>query len=206
MESDINTAKSDKQAIKQAGHKNRRGGPRRSILFSRLTRVIFLSHLFGLVILTIGSLTLNQYSKGLIEARVENLKSQALLVTSVMGDLATGSQADAQLDVDRAREIFQRLDLPPEWRIRLHDTGQNILVDSDDIASNISVGELPPIGEEIPESPDIEEEGFSLRQFLKDGENVCAMLIAGIFQRNSEPLWKGILSAAKNMMSLIGTS
>jgi len=163
MESDTNTEKHDHVAVRE-----RRAGPRRSIIFSRLTRVIFLSHLFGLVILMIGSLTLNQYSKGLIKARVENLKSQALLVTSIMGDTATGIGANAQLDVDRAQEILQRLDLPDEWRIRLHDTGQNILVDSDAIATEISVSELPPLGSEEISPVKPVKEGFSMRTLLKD--------------------------------------
>lgn len=153
--------------------KEKRQGPRRSVVFSRLTRVIFLSHLFGLVILTIGSLTLNQYSKGLIEARIENLKSQALLVTSIMGDTATGFGVNAQLDVERSREILKRLDLPDEWRIRLHDTGQNLLADSETMGSDLVITELPPLEDDAQpdETLEIEQEqaeGFSMRRFLKN--------------------------------------
>jgi len=169
MESDTNIEKpersirQDKKRVKN----DRRTGPRRSILFSRLTRVIFLSHLFGLAILMVGALTLNQYSQGLIKARTENLKSQALLVTSIMGDTATGSDADARLDVERAGQILRGLNLPEEWRIRLHDTGQNLILDSEDLGSSISVTELPPIDTQetvIRESQD----GFSMREFLKN--------------------------------------
>ena len=129
MESDTNIEKpepaSGNKRVQKAA-RSQRQGPRRSILFSRLTRVIFLSHLFGLVILIIGAMTLNQYSQGLIKARIDNLRSQALLVTSVMGDTASGDDANAQLDVDRARQIIRGLDLPDEGRIRLHDTGSNL--------------------------------------------------------------------------------
>ncbi|NNE58607.1 MAG: histidine kinase [Hellea sp.] len=172
MESDTNIAKPDRRTGDERRSRSkvrRQQHPvqERSILFSRLTRVIFLSHLFGLVILMVGSLTLNQYSKGLIEARIENLKSQALLVTSIMGDTATGFGADAQLDIDKARIIIGRLDLPPEWRLRLHDTGQNLLVDSEQIGADISVGELPPLdtgAQKIIKSADAK---FSMRNFLK---------------------------------------
>ena len=163
MESDTNTGKRN-----FLSEKDRRKGPRRSILFSRLTRVIFLSHLFGLVILMLGSLTLNQYTAGLIEARIENLKSQAKLVTSIMADTATGYGSDAQLDIDRAKAIIARLDLPPGWRIRLHDTGQSLLVDSQDVNADITVSELDPI-DALPDQKSIEiDEGFSWEQFLKD--------------------------------------
>lgn len=180
MESDINTERSERRSGDERRQSDvmqnvkgsvneRRHGPRRSVVFSRLTRVIFLSHLFGLVILMVGSLTLNQYSKGLIEARIENLKSQALLVTSIMGDTATGIGIDAQLDVDRARDIMSRLDLPPEWRIRLHDTGQNLLVDSEAMSFDLTVTELPPLEDESSsKSVEVEPTGFSVRQFLKD--------------------------------------
>ena len=180
MESDINTERSERRTGDERRQndlmknikgpvKDRRDGPRRSVVFSRLTRVIFLSHLFGLVILMVGSLTLNQYSKGLIEARIENLKSQALLVTSIMGDTATGLGVNPQLDVDRAKDIMSRLDLPAEWRIRLHDTGQNLLVDSETMTSDLTISELPPIDDDNNIAPESEgASGFSLRQFLKD--------------------------------------
>ncbi len=163
MESDTNIAKPKKRRVQ----KERRQGPRRSILFSRLTRVIFLSHLFGLVILMLGSLTLNQYTVGLIEARIENLKSQAQLVTSIMADTATGIGADAQLDLDRSREIIGRLDLPPGWRLRLHDTGQNLLVDSQQMNADITVSELDPIEDVIEKENQPEKYEFSWEKLLK---------------------------------------
>ncbi len=170
MESDTNIEKPEPSIRKtrRRNRSNRRVGPRRSILFSRLTRVIFLSHLFGLAILMVGALTLNQYSQGLIKARIDNLRSQALLLTSVMGDTATGNAANARLDVDRARQIIQGLNLPDEWRVRLHDTGQNLLIDSDDLKSGISVSELPPIESDSPASSTSDVEAFSLRKILKD--------------------------------------
>ncbi len=162
MESDTNTEKRNRFK------KDRRNGARRSILFSRLTRVIFLSHLFGLVILTIGSLTLNRYTQGLIEARTENLKSQALLVTSIMADTATGYGSNAKLDLDRAKEIIARLDLPTDWRLRLHDTGQNLIIDSDQLSAEILVDELPEIGA-VPPRPKLKDTArFSWEAFFKN--------------------------------------
>ncbi len=125
--------------------KNKPKSARRSIVFSRLARVIFLSNLIGLTILILGSLALNQYTAELIKARVENLRSQASLITSVMGDTASGYGASAQLDVVRAKDFLDRIELPPGWRVRLHDSGGNLLVDRDSFHDEISVTELDPI-------------------------------------------------------------
>ena len=163
MESDTNIERPRHKPIEE-----RRLGPRRSILFSRLTRVIFLSHLFGLVILTIGSLTLNRYTEGLIEARISNIRSQALLVTSIMADTATGYGTDAQLDIDRAKQVVARLNLPKDWRLRVHDTGQNLIIDSEQIGAKISMSELPPI--DAPKlKPKLKEKArFSWDSFFKN--------------------------------------
>ena len=64
----------------------RRSGARRFIAFSTLTRMIFLANLLGLIILIIGALTLNQFSRGLINAKIDNLSSQARLITNLLGD------------------------------------------------------------------------------------------------------------------------
>jgi len=91
---------------------DRRRGPRRSLLTSRLTRNIFLSNLIGLLILVAGSLAMNRFQDGLIEAKVENLRSLASTITTVMGEDATGYGSAAQLDVDNARQILRGINVP----------------------------------------------------------------------------------------------
>ena len=67
--------------------RNRRRGARRSLWTSRLTRNIFLSNLIGLIILVTGALAMNRFEVGLINAKVDNLKSLASTITTVIGCL-----------------------------------------------------------------------------------------------------------------------
>lgn len=115
---------------------------RRPLLFSRLARVIFLANLFGLAILIVGSMALNQYTKELVSARIENLNSQAGLITSFMGETATGYGATAQLDLEKARDVLTRVDLPEGWRARLHDQFGQVLADTNRLDSTISMTPL----------------------------------------------------------------
>ncbi len=130
---------------------DRRRGPRRSLLTSRLTRNIFLSNLIGLLILVAGSLAMNRFQDGLIEAKVENLRSLASTITTVMGEDATGYGSAAQLDVDNARQILRGINVPENWRVRLHDRQGLILADTEIMDETISVSMLDPIVPEIPE-------------------------------------------------------
>lgn len=110
-----------------------------------MARVIFLSNLIGLAILIVGSLALNQYTAELIKARVENLRSQASLISSLIGETASGYGSNAQLDVPRAREFVNRIELAPGWRVRLHDNNGTLLIDRDSFDDVISVTPLEPI-------------------------------------------------------------
>ena len=92
-------------------------------------------------------MALNQYTAELIKARLENVRSQAMLITTVIGDTSTGYGANAALDVDQAKAFLNRLDIAPGWRIRLHDTDAQLLADKDSTADVISVTPLDPIGE-----------------------------------------------------------
>lgn len=150
MESDTNTKKPKARSlIRSRKHNSKpenRGRPR-SVIFSRLARVIFMSNLIGLVILISGSMALNQYTRELVNARIENLYSQAGLITSIMGDTATGFGQSARLDVDRAREVLGRIDLPKGWRVRLHNIDRQLLADSQRLDDQISVSSLAPLEE-----------------------------------------------------------
>ena len=94
-----------------------------------------------------GSLALNQYTAELIKARVENLRSQASLISSMIGETASGYDSSAVLDVPRARDFVNRIELAPGWRIRLHDKNGTLLIDRDSFDDVISVSPLGPIGE-----------------------------------------------------------
>jgi len=131
--------------------RNRRLGARRPAMFSRLARFIFLSNIVGLLILVCGAMTLQRFSQGLIEAKIENLSSQAALITTIMGDTATGIGLAAELDVQNARDVLSRVNLPDRWRVRLHDKSGTLIADSTQYETDIAITELAPIVSEIPE-------------------------------------------------------
>ena len=123
----------------------RRRGVRRFIFFSSLTRMIFLANLLGLIILIIGAMTLNQFSRGLIDAKVENLKSQTTLISNLLGDQATGYGVSATLDEDEARRIMRRIDVPDRARVRLYDKNGTLVADSNLLDDSVQISDLPPI-------------------------------------------------------------
>jgi len=159
MGSDINIEKSKSEvsatpAMVDAGRvkiKDRRRGPRRSLLTSRLTRNIFLSNLIGLLILVAGSLAMNRFQDGLIDAKLENLRSFASTITTVMGEDATGYGSAAVLDVDNAKQVLRGINVPDNWRVRLHDRQGLRLADTDIMDETIAVTMLDPIITELPQ-------------------------------------------------------
>ena len=144
LDTNIKKPRSDNSAHSFVNTPSKR---RRSVMFSRLARVIFLSNLFGLAILIVGSLALNQYTTELVKARIGNLESQAGLITSIMGETASGYGLNARLDVPRAKEVLARVDLPDGWRVRLHDEAGRLLADSAQLDDSISVAPLDDIPE-----------------------------------------------------------
>ena len=157
MASDINIKKPETRVPKTPSGRvkirDRRIGPRRSLLTSRLTRNIFFSNLIGLVILVGGSLAMGRFQNGLIDAKVENLRSLASTITTVMAEDATGFGSAAQLDVQNARQVLKGVNVPDRWRVRLHDRGGQVLVDTEKLDDTIEVSELAPIVTEAPQEP-----------------------------------------------------
>lgn len=131
--------------------KDRRRGPRRSVFTSRLTRNIFLSNLIGLIILIVGALAMNRFQEGLIDAKVDNLRSLASTITTVMGQDATGFGSAAKLDIENAKQVLRGANVPDNWRVMLHDKQGLILADTDIMDDTIAVSSLGPIVSEQPE-------------------------------------------------------
>lgn len=137
-----------KGKAKRVRLRDRRLGARRSLLSSRLTRVILLSNLVGLIILVSGSLAMNRFETGLIEAKVDNLHSLAATITTVLGEQATGYGSAARLDVDGAKQVLRGVNVPEGWRVRLHDRSGQTVADTVRLDDTITVSTLDPI---IPE-------------------------------------------------------
>jgi len=133
--------------------RNRRRGARRSLWTSRLTRNIFLSNLIGLIILVTGALAMNRFEVGLINAKVDNLKSLASTITTVIGEQATGYGGTAQLDVDGARQVLRGVNVQEGWRVRLHNKSGELVADTSRLSDEITIETLDPILTERPERP-----------------------------------------------------
>ncbi len=127
------------------GLRERRRGVRRLLFFSTLARRIFLANLLGLLILIIGTLTLNQFSRGLIIAKIDNLKSQTQLIANLLGDQATGLGAVAVLDEEAAIRLMRRIDVPDKARVRLYNKNAVLVSDSALLDKRIETGTLDPI-------------------------------------------------------------
>lgn len=144
MASDINIKKAESFPSRfEMKYRGRR--PRRSVLFSRLSRMIIISNLIGLFILVTGSLAMNEFASSYFDAKMENLTSQAELITSILGEEATGDRQQAVLDIDQTRNIVRRVDLPSGWRIRIHDINRQLVADSQGLDDKIEVTELAPL-------------------------------------------------------------
>ena len=121
------------------------GRKTRSLLRSRIARLIFASNLTGLVILVSGALFVNEVRAGLVQARTESLESQARGFESVVSQLATLGDPEPVLLPDVARSLLKRLQLPANTRIRLYDADKKVVADSFLLAEQVETDELPPI-------------------------------------------------------------
>jgi len=117
----------------------------RPLLFSRLARLIIISNMIGLFILVTGSLAMNEFARSYLDAKIENLTTQAELITSILGDEATGFSQEANLDQQQVREIIRRIDLPQGWRIRVHNVNAGLVADSAELDDKIEITTLAPL-------------------------------------------------------------
>ena len=152
MVSDINTRKADAPPLtpKTTGPFRRKGRrrrflPRRFLLSSRLSQFILAANLIGLVILVMGSLAMNRFEEGLIQGKVDNLESLAATITTVLGEQATGTGQASVLDLESARQVLRGVNVPKDWRVRLHDRSGQTVLDTVQLDNRIEVGTLDPI-------------------------------------------------------------
>jgi len=98
---------------------------------SRLGGLILALNLLSLLILLGGALALNEWSRGLITARQESLKSQAELMAEVMADRDyTQGEPTPQFNMGALPELFRDIFVPPGQRARLYDVDGLLLLDS----------------------------------------------------------------------------
>lgn len=128
------------------------------LLFSSLTKRILFLNLAGLGVLVSGILYLNQYRDGLIDARVESLRTQGEIIAGAIAASATvetdsiridpeklleiqagqsvGPTADGldsldfPINPERVAPVLRRLISPTRTRARIYDRDANLLLDS----------------------------------------------------------------------------
>ena len=184
MVSDINIRKTDRPPVPPSNprakaskgrslsaakrRERRRFTPRRFLLSSRLTQLIIVSNLVGLIILVVGALAMNRFEEGLIQGKVDNITSLAATITTVMGEQATGTEQAAKLDVQDAKQVLRGVNVPESWRVRLHDRSGQVVADTERLSDTIKVSSLELIQtDDDPSEPRIDAWRDSLSGWVR---------------------------------------
>lgn len=184
---------SDVKSEAAAGPAARSGGPRllsrlfvpiRRVLghyvFSSLTRRILVLNLAGLCMMVVGILYINQFRDGLVQARIDSLRTQGEIVAAAIAASATvetdaitidpekllelqageslppdSGQLDSlhfPINPERVAPVLRRLLSPTDTRGRIFDRDASLLLDSRALYSRgrILRYNLPPVAEEEP--------------------------------------------------------
>ncbi len=141
MASDTATAKAD--PLRPGDEEPRR--PLKRFGGSRLGGLILALNLLSLLILFVGALALNEWRRGLIEARQETLVAQAELLSNVLSKLSitTGEPTPAFDPVEASRQLVDDF-IPEGQRARLFDLDGLLVADSFAVTENIPGRPLPP--------------------------------------------------------------
>jgi len=143
--------------------------PRRPKRFggSRLGGFILALNLLSLLILFVGALALNEWRRGLIEARQETLKAQGELLAQVLADRGvTQGEPQPTFDEIAASRLFVDVIIPEGQRARLFGIDEVVVADSYRVTEAIPGEPLPPaLPAGSPAPPvDVEGERAELRQ------------------------------------------
>jgi two-component system sensor histidine kinase ChvG len=92
----------------------------------------------------VGALVLNEFSRGLVEARVDSLSTQGELVTQVIVKAAVTGEPAPDMNPEVARAILEILNIPRSERARLYDKSGRLIADTDVIADKVVERPLPP--------------------------------------------------------------
>jgi len=150
------------------------------LLFSSLTRRIVILNLAALSVLVAGIMYLNQFRDGLIDARIDSLRTQGQIIAGAIAASATGNTSSIMIEPERLMELqagesvtlhpettdnwdfpinpervsplLRRVISPATTRARIYDRDANLLLDSRLLYSSGQVlgYNLPPIAEDQP--------------------------------------------------------
>lgn len=144
MASDTATAKAD-PADRPGQDVGDEGRPRVRLGRSRLGAFILALNLLSLLILFGGALALNEWRRGLVEARQESLTVQAELLANLLGEAgATRGEPRPMLNPLDAALLLRDKFIPTGQRARLYDQDGLLVTDSFAVSEAISGATLPP--------------------------------------------------------------
>ncbi len=119
----------------------------RTLIRSRIARLILASNLAGLVVLIAGSMVLNEMRAGLVVAQKQSLATHAQIISGLLASEATIGQPEPSLIDDRVRTELKKLDLPVELRAKVLRRDGVTVGDSFFLSDRVDVSALPPIQE-----------------------------------------------------------
>ncbi len=111
---------------------------------SRIGRLIILVNLIGLAILVGGSLLLNELRQGLVNSRLDSLRTEGQLIANVIDRAATVGDPEPALEADAASDILQSLSVSRSERVRLFDSQHHVIADSYVASDRVESASLPP--------------------------------------------------------------
>jgi two-component system sensor histidine kinase ChvG len=116
---------------------------------SPLTIRILALNIPALGILLGGALFLGQYREGLVNSKIEGLRTQGEIIAGALGEAAV--EGEAGINPEIARQLVGRLAAPTATRARLFALDGMLIADSDDLgpaARDVEARDLPPPGGE----------------------------------------------------------
>jgi two-component system sensor histidine kinase ChvG len=121
--------------------------------FSSLQRRIIFFNLIGLAILVMGVMYLNQFRSGLIEMRVQALRTQGEIIAITIAETSAAGPGQPEYDPIRANVVLNRLAQPTGVRARLYDRQLRLTGDTRNLAPSgapIETASLKPPGADQP--------------------------------------------------------
>ena len=119
---------------------------KRSAPFSLLQRRIIFFNLIGLAILVIGVMYLNQFRSGLIELRVQALRTQGEIIAITIAESSRAGPGRLDYDPVRANIVLNRLSQPTGVRARIYDYQLRLTGDTRNLAPSGAPIEIQPLG------------------------------------------------------------
>jgi two-component system sensor histidine kinase ChvG len=117
---------------------------------SRLAQLILFANFVALGVLVVGMLALTETRRGLVNAKLDALRSQGELIANVLAEGAAEvfpAPAPA-LRNDDARALLRQLYVPEDARVLVFDKGGNQVADSYLMADVFETSALPPPGDD----------------------------------------------------------